>query len=68
MLPFATAQMSFFKNLQFQIFFGKKGKMCLTNGFDGGSIQNVPPKWRVPCKLNNETNEKHRKVALKDAT
>ena len=42
--------------------FEKTWKKCLTNGRSSDILDNVPLKRRVPCKLNNETNEKHQKV------
>ncbi len=42
----------------------KKLKKHLTNAAGCGKITNVPPKGRVPCKLNNVTNEKHQTDAF----
>ena len=39
----------------------------MTNGRTSAKIANVPPLERVPCKLNNVTNEKHQTEALKSA-
>ena len=43
-------------------------KKVLTNAKRCGNIYNVPRLGRVPCKLNNERNEKHQTGALKSAT
>lgn len=37
----------------------KISKKCLTNRKERARIANVPPRWRVPCKLNNVTKRKH---------
>ena len=42
--------------------FEKTWKKFLTNDFESDILNNVPLMRRVPCKLNNETNEKHQKV------
>ena len=44
------------------------GKKVLTNAKRCGNIYNVPRLGRVPCKLNNERNEKHQTGAQKCAT
>ncbi len=46
----------------------KKAKKHLTNAAGCGKITNVPPKRRVPCKLNNVTNEKHQNRAALGGT
>ena len=43
-------------------------KKMLTNAERCGNISNVPRLGRVPCKLNNERNEKHQTGAQKCAT
>ena len=39
----------------------------MTKNEVGSIITNVPQAGRVPCKLNNERNEKHQTGALKSA-
>ena len=43
-------------------------KKVLTNAKRCGNIYNVPRLGRVPCKLNDERNEKHQTGAQKCAT
>ena len=45
--------------------FEKTRKKFLTNRIASDILNNVPLMRRVPCKLNNETNEKHQTVLLK---
>ncbi|MCI6226011.1 MAG: hypothetical protein MR622_02415, partial [Clostridiales bacterium] len=46
----------------------KKFKKRIDKGFCGQYNKTVPQAGRVPCKLNNERNEKHQTGALKSAT
>ena len=46
----------------------KLEKKFLTNRIVSDILNNVPLMRRVPCKLNNETNEKHQTVLLKVLT